>query len=530
MIPRILSIAAPLFIYVTLALVLWALWRQKKKFEWWAILPAFAGLAASFLFLEPIHRLFFDEDIYINIASNLTNAPVAQVTLLGAPNEISISTYYKEPAGWPLILSLLFMVTGRSEAAAFAAARIFYALAIAAIYMTAREITDKQYQALIAAVVFGAGPICFWFSASAGTDIPAVFFATLGLWGLLAGSGPLAASGFAMAAQVRLEMIVLVPLVWITSRIPTRWKVITLGLVAAQIIHILWVLSVAPVLEEAERVEAAFALGHVVTNLPANVKYLFNPMVFPAAATVLAIFSLRHKRALRRSNRFGVSDSLTRPPSAAHPLPVGEGRALKARGVREWLTPKRLLRDARSAVYLHIAALLAIYLLFYAGSFEINPRYSIQLLAPLAILAASFRKSYLILPTLILPYLQSYEIPSYVRTLAADHRFAQEFVTQVRPDDLVVSMEQEMFINQGVRAMSSVFASERPERLREEIGKPGRVLYHSGARTNVRETQAWRADRWLRSNFELQLIDSREYGGLRIAYYELVDLVNREAR
>ena len=139
MIPRILSVAGPLFIYATLAVLGWGLWHERKKLEWLALAPALAGLIASFAVLAPIHRLFFDEDIYINIASNLTRAPVAQITLLGGPDSVEVSNYSKEPPGWPVVLSMFFLLTGRSEPAAFAVARILFALAIAAVYQLARQ-------------------------------------------------------------------------------------------------------------------------------------------------------------------------------------------------------------------------------------------------------------------------------------------------------------------------------------------------------------------------------------------------------
>src|SRR5919109_855739 len=114
MISRILSVAAPLSVYVTLVVLAIGLWRQRKKLEWFAILPATGGLLASFIFLPPVHRLFFDEDIYINIASNLSHAPVAQITLVGSPDEVGVSSYYKEPSGWPVMMSLVFVITGQS--------------------------------------------------------------------------------------------------------------------------------------------------------------------------------------------------------------------------------------------------------------------------------------------------------------------------------------------------------------------------------------------------------------------------------
>lgn len=213
MIPRLLSVAGPLWVYASLVVLVFGLWKERRKFDWLALIPALAGLAASVIFLPPIHRLFFDEDIYINIASNLAHAPVNQVTLMGGPGDVQASSYYKEPPGWPVLLSLAFLITGPGEAVAFWVARVLFAIAIALVYQLAREILETRIQALAAAILFGATPICFWFSVSAGTDIAGALLAVSGLWGLLAGNGALAAAGLALAAQTRMELLVLVPLI-----------------------------------------------------------------------------------------------------------------------------------------------------------------------------------------------------------------------------------------------------------------------------------------------------------------------------
>src|SRR2546428_13841023 len=103
MIPSMLSLAEPLCVYATLVVLACGSWRERKKLEWFALVPAIVGLMASLVFLPPIHRLFYDEDIYISMARNLTHAPLARVTLLGGPNGVEASSYFKEPAGWPVL-------------------------------------------------------------------------------------------------------------------------------------------------------------------------------------------------------------------------------------------------------------------------------------------------------------------------------------------------------------------------------------------------------------------------------------------
>jgi len=171
--PTLLSIATPLSIYASLVVLLYGLWMHRRKFDPLSLVPALAGLAASAILLVPVHRLFFDEDIYINIAGNLAHAPVNQVTVMGGPADIRVSSYYKEPAGWPVLLSLAFMTFGRSERVAFWLMRILFAIAIAAVYHLSLLLFKTRHQATISAAVFAMTPVCFWFSVSAGTDIPA---------------------------------------------------------------------------------------------------------------------------------------------------------------------------------------------------------------------------------------------------------------------------------------------------------------------------------------------------------------------
>jgi hypothetical protein len=489
MIPRILSITAPLFVYVSLVVLGWALYRQRKKLDWFALIPALTGLAASFVFLEARHRLFYDEDIYIHIASNLSRVPIAQMTLLGGPDEILVSSYYKEPVGWPLCLSLVFLLTGATESAAFVASRLIYAIAIAAVYHLARELLPTRAQAFMAAAAFGSAPICFGFSVSPGTDIAAALFAALGMWGLASGNGALAAAGLALGASTRLELMILVPLLLVPKSILPRWKATGLALAGAALVHLLWVLSIAPVLARAEHAEAAFSLRFAVHNLGANLKYLLNPFAFPALLTIAALVAFR-------------------------------GKALN--GVRP---------GVRFSILGGPAALLFVYLVFYAGSFSLNPRYAIQLLAPFSVLAAAVFRWPVLLVTLALPYLQPMKAPDDAMALAFDHQSAVEFASKLGTTDLIVTGEPEIFFNRGLHAMNNVYASERGDRLAEQFVKYRRVWYHAGIRTNLEKTQYWSADRWVKSNYQLHLIEGRDIRGMRISFYQILPkTVDREAR
>jgi len=271
------------------------------------------------------------------------------------------------------------------------------------------------------------------------------------------------------------------PLIWLSRTIPRQWKIAATGMVAIAVVHVAWVLSTAGTLERAEGIQATFALRYIATNLRTNLVYLLDPFSFFGAAivvaAVLALWKQRQADAIP-SFRF---------------------------------------------VYAQALSVLAVYLLFYAGNFEVNPRYSMQLAAPAAILAAAFMngRRAILLISMALPYMHPFPVSAWEQTLAADHRISAAFASQIHRDDLVVSAQPEMFINHDRSAMNAVFAIEHQKTLEEEIRRRT-VWYHAGARAGAADTADSKADRWVKSNFELHPIQSEEIGGMRIAYYQLL--------
>jgi hypothetical protein len=508
--PRILSFVLPLPIYAALVLTAWGIYRARRRLDWYAVALAIGVFLISLAVRPNQHLLFFDEDIYIQIASNLSHAPVAQLTLLGSPKDIQVSTYYKEPAGFPVLLSLIFIVTGTHEVVAFVVARMLYAIAVAAVYLLARTLITSRLQALTAAVAFAATPACFAFSSSAGTDLPAALFACLGVWGIVSGNEMLAAGALAMAAQTRLEMIILAPLVLFARKISTKWKIWFGVLLIPQVVHITWVFSIAPKLAAAERVSSAFSAGYLFKNLRDNLEYIFNPLLFPVAVAILSIVAAVSDRRFYTRSDNGASSRDTLKPAVID----------------------RRYSEERLPIAAWFLFLFVVYCLFYAGSFNINPRYSIQLTIPLILLATSLTANRAVLAAIalsaILPALRPWQLPTYVQALASDHKTAVEFVAKVDPKDLVISGEPEIFLNHGRNAMNAVFASEHIDRVQDAMGRFGRVYYYGGIRTDEPGTEQWEADRKVKSAFELHLIEAQQFAGLRIAVYQLLQLIHRE--
>src|SRR4029077_18899740 len=117
------------------------------------------------------------------------------------------------------------------------------------------------------------------------------------------------------------------------------------------------------------------------------------------------------------------------------------------------------------------------------------------------------------------------------QALETDHQLCLLFASRVPADDLIVSGLQEMFVNNGRRSINAVFAQMNEDRLDDELRKRGEAWYHAGVRSNYANSDEWRADRWMKSKYELHLIVSHEVSGFTIAFYQvLLNGINREAR
>ena len=512
LIPRILSVFGPLLVYLSLGLLLWALFKNRERLDRHVPAVVALALATSFVFVEASHRLFFDEDIYIQIASNLSRAPVAQLTLLGSPETVEVSTYYKEPVGYPTLLGLLFAVSGPSEGAAFVFARILFAFTVGGVYLLARDTFRQSWMGWMAALAFLTTPPVLEYSVSAGTDLVTVLFAVLGVWGLVSGAYPLAVAGLALAAQMRLEAVVLTLFLFASPALGRRWKLIGLALISGQLFHLGWVLSAAPAYAASVGVEAAFSPAYVPANFVGSLGYLLNGGRFPWGISVLAALSLLAwgVRTLRSQ-----SGKDTRPK-------LGEFYFVA------W-----------------IGLMMAVYLAFYEGSFDLNPRYSIQTAVPMILLGVTALKlfntrqglvvvigvAFTLLYSNLSPKPPDQDHSVAVDDLAADHRRMAQIAGELGEGSIVIAGEPEVFLNHGVAALHAIFASERPRVIGPQAGRYPSVRYYSGVRASDAGSENWRADRRIKSEYSLRLIESYSVGTGRSALYEvLLDASNREGR
>src|SRR5207244_2429234 len=118
--------------------------------------------------------------------------------------------------------------------------------------------------------------------------------------------------------------------------------------------------------------------AYLWANLRHNVAYLLDPYAFFGALAIIGLAITVYNKNRRSAQRKLDSAQPHVITAAAEYIPL----AVSALG------------------------LFCLYLLFYAGSFDLNPRYSIQLLAPMTVLAAALLRgpAAILLLSMVLPY------------------------------------------------------------------------------------------------------------------------------
>ena len=114
------------------------------------------------------HRMWTDEAVYMETGKN-----ILQTFSQGS---------YSRSIGWPFLLSIIFGIFGVSNWAALYTSTILGTLTIFNIFFLTFIITKQKYLSLISALIFSLFVAHIVWSASAETNVPSLFFATLTLF------------------------------------------------------------------------------------------------------------------------------------------------------------------------------------------------------------------------------------------------------------------------------------------------------------------------------------------------------------
>ncbi|MFX0134194.1 MAG: hypothetical protein ACFFDN_11170, partial [Candidatus Hodarchaeota archaeon] len=107
------------------------------------------GIVLTSFVAPQTHRLYYDEDIYMNVGQNLAYLHKAEMCNEGS-NEYGVyqcyrGEYNKEPYGYPYFLSILYRLFGVSEELSFIFNNLIFGLTIFVFFLLGLLIFDNQH-------------------------------------------------------------------------------------------------------------------------------------------------------------------------------------------------------------------------------------------------------------------------------------------------------------------------------------------------------------------------------------------------
>jgi hypothetical protein len=462
------------------------------------------------------HRIYYDEDIYENVAQNILWMGRAQMcnegTVEAGTFRCDSFEYNKEPNALPFFLSLVFRLSGVSETAAHAFNHIVLALGTVAVFWLAAMLFESTAAGFGAGLVFVLVPQNLLWSATVAAEPGASAFTALGLgafvlfckrtsWRTALFAGP----ALALASQFRPEsgLSLAVAATFVLVRFPSLLRrrelwggaLLTLLLLAPQLAHT-WAVRHEP---WGAGEGAKFSRSIVFHNLRTNVGYYAGGTDFPRVFSLLALLGL-----------------------------LAPGRRREAFVVLCWFL-----------------LFFGIFLPFYAGSYRYGAdvRFAFVSAAPVAVLAGaglSFavalirrlrgRTDWLVAaPFLVVIYAFTSYLP-LTRTVGreswasrADHQAALRMVGELPEDSIVLTHNPGMIQVMGRSAAQTSLATYQPARVDDFFHRfPGGVYFHYNFWCNVEDPVQNEFCTNVLGTFKTQVIREESAGFYRYVLYRLL--------
>jgi len=483
---------------------------------WYALAVGLLAFTAVRAIPPETHRIYYDEDIYENVAQNILWMGRAQMcnegTLEAETFRCDASEYNKEPNAFPFLISLAFRVSGVRESAAHTLNHVIFAVGAVAIFWLSAMLFDRVWAGVGAALVYTLTPQNLRWGATVAAEPGAASFAAVAVGAVVLfclrpswRTGLFAASALAFASQFRPEsglvLAVAAAVVLLLARDLLRrrelWAtaLLTLSLLVPQLAHT-WAVRHEP-WGSAEG--GKFSLEHAKANIGPNVQYYAGGEDFPRLFTALALLGV------------------LRP-----------GRRRESLSVLVWFL-----------------LLFAIFVPFYAGSYRYGAdvRFSLMSATPLAALAGAglgwlvelsrrLRPDSRLLaaaPYVLVVYAASAYLP-FTRAIAkeswasrADHAAALRMVAEVPEDGIVLTHNPGMIQVMGRSAAQTSIASQQPGRVDDLFHRfPGGVYFHYNFWCNVDDPVQNEFCRQVLANFNTRVILEESSGFYRYVLYRLL--------
>lgn len=304
----------PIFLAVNLALIgiVFAMsfrkillqFKRVSRETWIFLIAIFIiGLLLRTAVAPRTHRLYFDEDIYLDIGKQILQDGRACLCNYGTTTQCFSCELMKWPNGYTFMLAAAYSLFGVGENTAFSFTTAINSLAVVMIFFAAYLLSKKEIVGLFATLLFALTPLLIIWSTTVATEPVFVFFSisTITMF-LLAKDDKkiflLAMLLLAVTVQIKTEGIILIAVVAALLFIEKNkfakdiipWLVL-LALITPYAIHIYHASKVDTWGSSGDK----FGIAYMQKNIPENLIFWINgyPAIeHPLLFTLFAVIGL----------------------------------------------------------------------------------------------------------------------------------------------------------------------------------------------------------------------------------------------
>jgi len=187
--------------------------KDVKNISWIILIIIFAIGFILRMFVAPqTHRVFFDEDIYLDIGKEILTEGKGCLCNYGDSKECYNCILMKWPNGYPFTVAVAFMFFGISESVAFNLEVLLGSISVLLVFGIGYLLSKKEEIGLFSALLFALIPVHIMWSGTTASEPIFIFYTLLSMFGFLVSfkefnlkTSLFAMSSLAFALQVRAE-------------------------------------------------------------------------------------------------------------------------------------------------------------------------------------------------------------------------------------------------------------------------------------------------------------------------------------
>lgn len=317
-----LIIIEPIFLVINFSLIIISLLfnlkdlkkilKPIKKNSWIFLLIIFLlGFVLRMSVAPHTHRVFFDEDIYLDIGKEILTEGKGCLCNYGDRKGCYDCILMKWPNGYPFTLAVAYMFFGISESVAFNLTVLLGSLSVILIFLMGYLLTKKEEIGLFSALLFALIPVHIIWSGTTASEPVFVFYTLLAVFALSLSlksntwkSNLFAMSSLAFACQIKAESGIILALIAVfmlllDKKLRIRINdhkfliplIILLVLITPYIVHMIHSARTDPWGAKGKK----FGLEYAEDNIPTNAWFWimgYSTIEHPILFTILAIIGL----------------------------------------------------------------------------------------------------------------------------------------------------------------------------------------------------------------------------------------------